>query len=115
MAKWKLTVREGSKVSRRGFADLEEAVTAAQEAAEEALGTPSLKAVKAFRDYEPSQQTKARIELSGKGLIKPPTAGVDIRGDNTAVGYVGAVRRRAFTADGTKQIFDRIRQALQDG
>ena len=114
MAKWKLTVRAGPDVRRRSLHQLDEALSAAQEAAEEALSSPPMKAVKAIRDYEPAQLTKARVELSGKGLIKPPTAGIDIRGDNSTVGYVGAVRRRAMKAEGTKQIFAGIRQALQD-
>ncbi len=113
MAKWKLTVREGPNVRRRSFGDLEEALKAAEESAREILGTPPLKAVKSLRDFEPAQLTKARVELSGKGLIKPPTAGLDIRGDNSTVGYTGAVRRKPMTADGLKSIFDEIRQALQ--
>lgn len=113
MAKWKLTVREGPNVSRRSFTDLDEALEAARERAEEILDTPQLRPIKSLRNFEPAQLTKARVEISGKGLLKPPTAGLDIRGDNSMVGYTGAVRRQPMDADGIKPILNGIRQALQ--
>lgn len=113
MAKWKLTVREGPKVERRSFGELDDALAAARETAEGILSTAPLRTVKAIRDYEPDHLTKARIELTGKGLLRPPTAGLDIRGDNTAIGYTGAVRRKPLKAEGVGAIFKAIRQALQ--
>ncbi len=113
MAKWKLTVREGPNVNRRSFSELDEAIEAAGESAGEILDAPQLKPIKSLRNFDPVQLTKARIEISGKGLIKPPTAGLDIRGDNSILGYTGSVRRKAMDAEGIKPVLKQIRQALQ--
>lgn len=112
MARWKLTVRSGATVTRRGFDDLDNALAAAKDSADEILEEPPLDQVKAFRDYGPAQRTKARIEIAGRGLLRPPTAGLDIRGDNSMVGFSGMVRRRQMRADGLRGILAGIREAL---
>jgi hypothetical protein len=55
---------------------------------------------------------KARLEITGKGLISPPTAGVDIRGDNSLLGFSGGVSRRPLDGDTAKQIVTSMREAL---
>ena len=100
MAKnWKLTVRSESDVTRQSFDDLDEALAAARKAADEVIDDGPIDRVKAIRDYEPSQIVNARIEISGKGLFSPPTAGIDIQGDLTVIPYAGGVRRQ--TLDGS--------------
>ena len=96
MAKWKLTVRRGSDVSRKSFDDLDEALAAARHAADEVIADGPLKKVSAIREYEPAQIVNARIEITGKGLFKPPTAGIDIQGDLSIVPYAGGVRRQTL-------------------
>lgn len=113
MAKWKVTVRIDSDVSRQGFDDLDSAMAAAEAAADEALADGPLKTVKAFRDYTPDQLVKARIEVSGKGLFSPPTAGVDIQGDGGMLAFRGGVVRKPLEAKSRKQVFAAIRQALE--
>ncbi|HTU15872.1 MAG TPA: hypothetical protein VMF31_11810 [Solirubrobacterales bacterium] len=112
-SRWKVTVRYGSDVSREGFDDLDQAIAAAEAATDEVLGDDPLSTVKAFRDYTPDQLVKARIEITGKGLISPPTAGLDIQGDGGMLAFTGGVRRKALKANSRKQVFAAIRQALE--
>lgn len=113
MAAWKLTVREGSTVTRTDFDDLDSAISAAREKAAEILAGEPMKPVKAIRDYEPAQLVRARIEISGKGWISPPTAGVDIQGDLSLTGFTGGVRRKPLEGDSLRQVFGEIREALE--
>jgi hypothetical protein len=113
LARWKVTVRSGSDVSRQGYDDLGAALEAAEAAADEALGSAPLETVTAFRDYTPDKLIKARIEITGKGLISPPTAGVDIHGDGGMLAFAGGVRRRPLPARNRKEVFAAIRQSLE--
>lgn len=112
MAKWKLTVRHGSDVSRQSFDQLDDALDAAREAAEEVIGEGPLSTVKAIRDYEPANIVNARIEISGKGLLRPPTAGIDIQGDLSLVPYAGGVRRRVLEGSTVPQAIKSLRMFL---
>ena len=112
MAAWKLTIRDGSDVRRTKYDDLESALEEAQRTIDEVLDREPLKKLKMIRDYEPEIQVKARVEISGKGLFSPPTAGVDVRGDNSVVGYVGGVARKPLEGDTSKQVVEAMREAL---
>ncbi len=112
MANWKLTIRHGSDVSRRSFDDLEDALDATRVAAEEVIAEGSLDTVKAIRDYEPSQIVNARLEISGKGLFRPPTAGIDIQGDLSLIPYAGGVRRRTLGGSTLPQAIKSLRMFL---
>lgn len=113
MAAWKVTVREGSNVSRKGFDALDPALDDAREKAAEILTGQPMAPVKAIRDYEPAQLVRARIEISGKGLIAPPTAGLDINGDLSLTGFTGGVRRKPLPGDSLRDVFRGIREALE--
>jgi hypothetical protein len=112
MADWKLTVREGSNVQRQKFDDLDSALEAARARIEDITGLPELGTVKAIRDYEPAKLIKARLEVSGKGLFSPPTAGVDVHGDNSLLGYAGAVSRKPLEGKTASQVVEALREAL---
>lgn len=112
MARWKVTLRAGPEVSRTGFELLEDALAEARREAERQLATEPLDEVKAIRDYAPAKRTKARIEISGKGLIRPPAAGLDVRGDNSLLGYTGLVRRKALRARDLTGIFLELKEFL---
>ena len=47
----------------------------------------------------PAAQVHARLEISGKGLIRPPTAGVDLRGDGSLVAFSGSLAREELKPD----------------
>lgn len=113
MAAWKLTVRNGPEVSRVKFNDLGAALEAAREQIEAIAADAPLGAVKAIRDYDPEQLVKARVELTGKGFFSPPTVGVDIRGDNSLLGFSGGVTRKPLEGETTKQIIESMRETLQ--
>lgn len=112
MAAWKLTVRNGSTVQRKGFDDLDSALAEAERQTNEILAEGPVGGARAFREYEPSELVRARIEISGKGLIRPPTAGLDIQGDNSLVGFIGGVARKQVEATDESGIFEEIREAL---
>ncbi len=92
---WKVTVRNGPKVERLHFADLDQALAAAERRARELAGQTSKKAVDVkFRTYEPVQQVAARIELAGPQRLVPRVrAGLDVRGDGSTEAYFGRLRR----------------------
>jgi hypothetical protein len=112
MADWKLTVREGSDVDRQKFDDLDSALEAVRHRVEEITDRPGLGMVKAIRDYEPSKLIKARIEVSGKGFISPPTAGVDVHGDNSLLGYAGGVSRKPLDGKTVAEVVESLRKEL---
>ena len=58
------------------------------------------------------QQIKARIEIAGKGLFRPPTAGVDVHGDNSMLAFEGGVVRKPLPGSNEKEVFESIRQSL---
>jgi hypothetical protein len=112
MADWKLTIRDGSDVSRFRFDDLDAALDAARAGIEQVIDRPPLGTTKAIRDYEPVKLVKARIEISGKGLFSPPTAGVDVRGDNSLAGYTGGVSRKPIKGNTAAQVVEAMRETL---
>lgn len=112
MADWKLTIRDGSDVSRLKFDDLEAALEEARTRIEQICARPQLETVKAIRDYEPEKLVKARIEISGRGFISPPTAGVDVRGDNSLAGYSGGVSRKPLKGRTAAQVVEAMRETL---
>lgn len=113
MAAWKLTVRHGSDVSRLGFDDLDAAVEALRARAREIKAEGPLDRVQSLRDFEPSEQVHARLEISGKGLFRPPTAGVDVMGDGSFVAYSGGVRRDPLQT-GSEDPFRAVASALRE-
>lgn len=109
---WKLTVRHGSDVSHESFADLNEAVAAMRERALAIRAEGPVKAVSALRDFGPEQQVHARLQLAGKGLLRKPVAGVDVRGDGTFVPFRGGVRREELDPTAYDTPFDAVRETL---
>jgi hypothetical protein len=112
VAAWKLTVREGSDVTRLKFDDLDQALEETRARIEAISAGEPLGKISAIRDYEPEKLVKARLEITGKGLIKPPTAGVDIHGDNSIVGFSGGVSRKELEGSTPAQIVHSMRESL---
>jgi hypothetical protein len=78
--RWKLTVRHGSDVAHQGFDDLAAAVAEMRRRALEIRSQGPARPVSALREFAPVDQVQARLQLSGKGLLRKPVAGVDVRG-----------------------------------
>jgi hypothetical protein len=112
LAAWKLTVREGSDVRRLKFDDLDEALEEMKSRIETIAASEPLGKINAIRDYEPETLIKARLEITGKGLVRPPTAGVDVRGDNSLVAFSGGVSRKELDGHTAAQAVASMREAL---
>ncbi len=110
---WKLTVRHGSEVSHQGYDDLGEAVAAMRERALAIRAEGPRKAAKWLRDYEPSEQVHARLQITGRGLLRKPTAGVDVRGDGSFMPYRGGVGRDELDPTSHETPFDLVRETLE--
>jgi hypothetical protein len=109
---WKLTVRHGSDVAHERFNDLDEAVARMRERALAIRAAGPVKPVSMLRDFEPGQQVQARLQLTGKGLLRKPAAGVDVRGDGTFVPYRGGITREEMDPTEYDTPFDVVREAL---
>jgi len=72
-----------------------------------------LKPVSTLRDFAPEDLVRARLQLSGKGLLRKPVAGVDVRGDGTFVPYRGAVRREELDPSRHETPFHLVRETLE--
>jgi hypothetical protein len=72
-----------------------------------------VKGVSALRDFGPEQQVQARLQLAGKGLLRKPVAGIDVRGDGTFMPYRGGVRREELDPSGHETPFDLVRETLE--
>jgi hypothetical protein len=108
-----LTVRHGSDVSSEGYEDLGEAVAAMRERALAIRSDGPAQRVRSLRDFEPSDQVHARLEISGRGLLRKPVAGVDVRGDGTFVPYRGGVGREELDPTHHETPFDLVRETLE--
>jgi hypothetical protein len=113
VSRWKLTVRHGSDVDHEGYEALEEAVAAMRERALAIRAEGPVKAVSALREFAPEDQVHARLQLSGKGWIRKPTAGIDVRGDGTFMPYRGGVRREELDPTHHETPFDLVRETLE--
>lgn len=106
-------MRHGSDVSHESFDDLGEAVAAMRSRAFEIRAEGPVKSASLLRDYGPGDQVHARLQLSGRGLLRKPAAGIDVRGDGTLVPYSGGVRREELDPTDYDTPFDVIRQILE--
>jgi hypothetical protein len=112
--KWKLTVRNGSEVEHASFDDLGEAVAAMRARAMEIRSEGPAKPVRSLRDFEPADQVRARLQLTGRGgFLRKPTAGIDVRGDGTFVPFRGGVGREELDPADHGTPFELVRETLE--
>jgi hypothetical protein len=111
--KWKLTVRHGSEVEHAQFDDLDEAVAAMRARALEIRSEGPVKGVSSLRDYGPEDQVHARLQLTGRGLLRKPVAGVDVRGDGAFMPFRGGVGREELDPSDHETPFDLVRETLE--
>ena len=108
-----MTVRAGAEVDHDGFDDLGAAVTAMRERALRIRAEAPPKTTALLNTYKPEDQVLARLELSGRGLLHKPVAGIDVRGDGTFVPYRGGLRREELDPSGHDTPFDLVRETLE--
>jgi hypothetical protein len=111
--KWKLTVRSGPDVEHLSFAELGEAVEVMRARALEIRAEGPAEPTSVLRDFKPEDQVQARLQLSGKGLLHKPIAGIDVRGDGTFMPYRGGVRREELDPSKHETPFDLVRETLE--
>ena len=68
MAAWKLTIRNGSDVTRTKHDDLDEAIEAGRKVVEEVISEPPLRRVKSLRDFA-AGRTAGRDTLMSSALV----------------------------------------------
>jgi hypothetical protein len=107
-----LTVRRGSEVEHADFDDLDEAVALMRERALEIRAEGPGAPVRSLRDFDPADLVRARLQLSGRGLLRKPTAGVDVRADGSFVPFAGGVGRRELDPTHHETPFDLVRETL---
>jgi len=112
--RWKLTIRHGSDVAHESFDDLAEAVAEMRRRALTIRAGGPAGPVSALRDFSPADQVQARLQLSGRGLLRKPVAGIDVRGDGTFVPYRGGLRREEMDPSNHDTPFDLVRKTLGD-
>jgi hypothetical protein len=66
-----------------------------------------------LRELSPADQVHARLQLSGRGLLRRPVAGVDVRGDGTFVPFRGGLRRVELDPSAHDTPFDLVRETLE--
>jgi hypothetical protein len=109
---FKLTVRQGPRVAREKFEDLDDAIAAMERRAKDIRSQGPLEARKVFREYEPGIQVAGRVEISTGGFLKSGReAGIDVMGDGSLVAYEGGFRRSEL-APGHDGPFEAVRKAL---
>lgn len=113
MAAWKLTIRHGSDVSHAEFDELEEAVAEMRRRALEIREEGPLRTASMLRDIAPGQQVHARLQLSGKGLLRKAVAGIDVKGDGSFMPFRGGVRREELDPTDYETPFDAVRETLE--
>lgn len=69
--------------------------------------------VSTLRDFRPEDLVRARLQLSRKGWLRKPVAGVDVRGDGTFMPFRGGVRREELDPSGHETPFDLVRETLE--
>lgn len=115
VAAWKLTVRHGSDVSNQRFDNLDDAVAEMRRRALAIRAEGPARPVSALRDFGPEQQIQARLQLAGRGLLRRPVAGVDVRGDGTFAPFRGGVTREELDPTAHETPFDTVRETLGTG
>jgi hypothetical protein len=106
-----VTARIGPRVERERFDELGDALDEIEERGRVLARRADARPLepKLMRRFEPVQQVVARLELSGPGRLR---AGVDVRGDGSAEGYTGRLRRRLVEQRGGESPYAALRRTL---
>ena len=104
MVSWTLKVRDGSRVERSRFTDLEQALRALERRVDELEPTARRSDVHLLkRKIDASRLVSVRVELSGPGRVVPAfRGGIDLRGDGSMEAFTGR-SRRTLIAQGKRE------------
>lgn len=111
MAGFRITVRNGAKVSRERAEDAAGALDLLERRGRQLEASASAGAVGGaiMRRYEPVQRVIGRIELRGPGRVR---GGVDVRGDGSAEAFTGRIRRTLVQQREGESPYDALRREL---
>jgi len=111
MAGYVVTARVGPRVERERFGDLSGALAELEARGRTLERRTDARPVepKLMRRFDPVEQVIARLELTGPRGLR---AGVDVRGDGSAEGYTGRLRRRLVQQRAGESPYDALRRAL---
>ena len=110
MRNFVVTVREGPRVRRERFGELDAALTEIEGELRPIAARTDRPPAQAFmREIEPVRQVVARAELAGPGRLR---AGVDVRGDGSTEAFTGKVRRAPIAPLDGEDAFQALRRTL---
>lgn len=109
MSAYRVTFRSGPRVEHERLETLDDALIAI-EARVRTTGAPQ-RDTRSFlgRDFEPGEQVALRAELKGPRGLR---AGIDLRGDGSAVPWTGRIGRRAVDVEPGEDVHVALRRAL---
>jgi hypothetical protein len=106
---YRVVLRHGPKVTKHPAETLAAALDVLEHEARAVAGGPRRRTVDVrVRTFEPDQQVAARAELRGGGV----RAGVDVRGDGSAVAWTGRIRRTPIEPREGEDAFAALRRAV---
>jgi hypothetical protein len=109
---WRVTVRDGPRVTRQRADSLEAALDLVERAGRElAAGSGRSTVDLHVRSFTPQQQVAGRVELSGPRVH----AGVDVRGDGAAEAWTGRIARRVVAQAEGETPYAALRRAVVSG
>jgi hypothetical protein len=113
MSRYTLTARVSGKVTHERFDDLRAAVDALERSGHALQGQADAETVggSLMRRFEPQDQVTARLEVSGPGRLR---AGVDVRGDGSAVPFTGRLLRKQVERHSGESAYEALRRVLTE-
>lgn len=100
MSGYTLTIRNGPRVHRERFDDLDSTLAALRSHCDEILAEGALPDVSMIHDYRSEQRVKARLEISAGRMFARREAGVDVMGDGAIVPFKGGTFRKPIEDPG---------------
>jgi hypothetical protein len=112
MARYTLTARIRGKVTHDRFDDLASALDQLERRGHALQGRADADMVggSLMRRFEPEDQVTARLELSGPRV----RAGVDVRGDGSAVPFTGRLLRKLIERHDGESAYDALRRVVAE-